>query len=159
MTIIYILVFIIIGEILRNKNTFFHFLYILPGTIFHELSHFIFGMLFFASPVNFSLIPKKNENGWTLGSVSFKNINFFNAVPISMAPLILVPLSYSLYQDNNLLIAFIIYECLFSSIPSSQDINVAKSNIAGIILYIAILIIGGSYVIQTNHDYISSFFS
>ena len=44
------------------------------GTIFHELIHYIFGLILGARPTRFSLLPKATESGYVLGSVSFCRI-------------------------------------------------------------------------------------
>lgn len=59
----------------------------IPGTFLHELMHFLVGALFNAKPCNFTLFPKKNENGdYVMGSVGFRNIAYYNAIPAAMAP-------------------------------------------------------------------------
>ena len=45
--------------------------------------------------VTFTLFPKKDPvSGYVMGSVGFRNITFYNAVPAALAPLILLPLSF-----------------------------------------------------------------
>src|SRR6185369_7861485 len=71
----------------------------LPGVVLHELAHLLTGILLRAQPAGFSLIPQRRGNGrWTLGSVPFRRVSAFNAVPIAFAPLGLVPLAYYLYR-------------------------------------------------------------
>lgn len=65
----------------------------LAGTALHELMHFLVGVLLRARPVSFSLIPKRNETGWTLGSVAFEALGLWNAAPVALAPLLLMPLA------------------------------------------------------------------
>ena len=43
----------------------------LPGTIAHELTHFIVGALLLAKPHGFSVWPKAVGRSWRLGAVSF----------------------------------------------------------------------------------------
>lgn len=66
----------------------------LPGTLMHELSHFLVGMLLGAKPSNFSLWPKDSGKHWTLGSVSFRRVNVFNGAFVALAPLLLFPLGW-----------------------------------------------------------------
>jgi hypothetical protein len=47
----------------------------LPGTIAHELAHFVVGLLLLAKPRGFSIWPRAQGNTWRLGSVSFGNID------------------------------------------------------------------------------------
>jgi hypothetical protein len=67
----------------------------LPGVVLHELAHLLCGILLRAEPAGFSLIPQCRGAGrWTLGSVTFRRVTAFNAVPIALAPLGLLPLAY-----------------------------------------------------------------
>lgn len=127
-------------------------LFKLPGTFFHELAHFFVGIVTFAKPVNFSLIPKFQDKSITMGSVSFINLNFFNTALISLAPFLLVPLSFYLFyifsislstsefDYFSILYGYLVFNTFSSSLPSSQDYRVALSNKAGILFYIGVLI-------------------
>ena len=139
------------------KNNFFgFFIFSLPGTILHEFAHLFIGILTFAKPVNFSLIPKKSDNGYTLGSVSFTNIKWFNAIPIAFAPILLIPFNLEiLYQSTlflnkyylyslqfnlfSILIGSVIFSSIYSSIPSGPDFRVALSSKIGIFFYISLI--------------------
>lgn len=137
---------------LLNKNL--SFLYVLPGTIAHEFSHFIIGLISFGNPSSFSLIPKKEGGGFVLGSVSFSNIRFFNAIPIALAPLLLLIAAFSALKASvgtsiteQLMWGFIIFNLVFSSKPSSADFKVILSKPFGILFYLVIIMffIGGQY--------------
>ena len=118
----------------------------IPGTLLHELMHFVVGGLFNARPCNFTIFPKKDVDGsYIMGSVGFRNISFYNAIPAALAPLLLLPISFYLnrYWLPNLtpslfgytfyvLIQTIIIE---NSIPSRTDFKVAGMYWSGIILY------------------------
>lgn len=132
-------------------------LFHLPGTILHELAHFFVGLILFAKPIGFSLIPKKEGKLLTLGSVSFININFFNAIPTAFAPLLLLLLGVFLIFNFNqienfflikhnvneimflILFGYILYSCVSSSLPSSQDFLVALSSPVGIAFYFTVI--------------------
>lgn len=141
--LINILTYILMKKYLFKTTLIFAFI----GTVFHELMHFSIGLILLAKPTLFSLIPKKTNEGYTLGSVSFQNINFFNALPTSMAPLILIPISLylifiSFAIDNELIkipLAFLITNLLISSKPSSADFNIMFSSKFGIFLYLGII--------------------
>lgn len=66
-------------------------LFSLPGTLAHELAHFITAALLLARPRFPRVSPVRTEYGWRLGSVTF-NAGMLRAVPIAMAPLALLPL-------------------------------------------------------------------
>ena len=63
-----------------------------PGTILHEFMHYFVGMILNARPCNFTIFPRRGEDGnYVMGSVGFRNVTFYNAVPAAMAPLLLLP--------------------------------------------------------------------
>lgn len=63
----------------------------LPGTLAHELAHFLVALMLAAKPSFPSLVPKRGEHGWRLGSVAFR-AGILRSVPIALAPLALLPL-------------------------------------------------------------------
>ncbi|ABM97064.1 hypothetical protein [Methylibium petroleiphilum] len=67
-------------------------LFALPGTLAHELAHYLVALLLRARPSLPSIIPEKTESGWRLGSVTFY-AGLFRSVPIALAPMALAPLS------------------------------------------------------------------
>jgi len=66
----------------------------LPGTLAHELTHFITGLVLGAKPVNFSLWPKRFGDHWTLGEVAFRRVGVLNGAFIALAPVLLLPLGW-----------------------------------------------------------------
>lgn len=64
-------------------------LFVLPGTLVHELLHWLVGTITNAKPVSFSLLPRKTAGGqWVLGSVGFTNLRWYNAALVGLAPLL-----------------------------------------------------------------------
>jgi hypothetical protein len=117
------------------------------GTFCHELAHYIIGLLLWAKPTGFTIWPKRQSGGgFVLGSVSFSNIRFFNAIPTAFAPLLLIFFAYYIEQNFFLLVdetvltfilyVFIIVVILENAIPSSTDFKVAFSNMAGVVFYL-----------------------
>lgn len=117
----------------------------LPGVVLHELAHLLAGILLRAEPSGFSLIPRRRGDGrWTLGSVSFRRVTPFNAVPIAFAPLGLLPLAYYVHRSwftwlpPTLANALYLYATLFllvcNALPSRQDVRVA-GNWKSLLLY------------------------
>lgn len=136
----------IIGKLKEasKQNIFYVWLMYLVGTFFHETSHFLVSLISNGKPSWFSIIPKKvinKENGkkyYALGYVTNNNITWYNSFVISMAPLLLVLLSFLVYKNffifvpqnifTILIYVFLIVALVFSSIPSSVDFaNVFKS--------------------------------
>lgn len=118
----------------------------IPGTFLHETAHFTVGFLLNARPTSYTLVPKKSlEGGYTTGSVGFKNLRFYNALPSAMAPLLLLPVGYYfdqwLFSNFDLNFGNYIFYVLLQSIiienalPSSTDFRVGFGNILGVAFY------------------------
>jgi len=104
----------------------------LPGTLAHELAHFLFALVLAAKPSFPSLVPKRSEHGWRLGSVAFR-AGIVRSVPIALAPLALLPLALA-YGVALLapatwplaaLHAWIVAALLSACLPSRADFRIA----------------------------------
>ena len=107
----------------------------LPGTVMHEALHGVVGLVLFAKPKSFSILPRRQGNTWVLGSVGFTNLNIWNAAPVAFAPLLMLGIGWLLYVNwmlptfmmANYLIwvasGYVTACALFSCIPSSTDIK------------------------------------
>lgn len=115
-----------IARLIGNRVLFI--LTMLPGTFLHELSHLIFGILTNAKPNSFSIIPNRMK----LGSVSFTNITWYNAIPTALAPLLVLvlvsvaaihslPASVHNITVINLLILLGLSPVAYACWPSSVD--------------------------------------
>ncbi len=118
----------------------------IPGTLLHEFMHFMVGLVLNAQPSNFSFFPKKSsEGGYVMGSVGFRNVTFYNAIPSALAPLLLLVIGfylnrYWLPQINMTALKYVGYVFLQTIIienamPSSTDFRVAGKYLSGIVLY------------------------
>ncbi|MBO5442393.1 MAG: hypothetical protein J6A33_01240 [Alphaproteobacteria bacterium] len=118
----------------------------IPGTMLHEMMHYLVGLFLNAAPCNFTLFPKKNEDGdYVMGSVSFRNVTFYNAVPSAMAPFLLLPIGF--YINRYLLpvmqptffnyILYVLLQTIIieNAIPSNADFRVAGMYFRGVVLY------------------------
>ena len=133
---------------------FWQILYAIPGTLLHELAHFLVALVTGGRPSGFSIIPRPRECAladgsqrrmWVLGSVSIGNAGTLSALPTGLAPLSLVAAAYYLYShwlfwypadlQHTLIMYLSVYLLCYSSVPSTQDIKVAFSSITGLILY------------------------
>ncbi len=102
-----------------------------PGTLSHELLHFLAGALTGARPVSISLLPRRQANGgWELGSVSFARLRWWNSVPVGLAPLALLPaggwifiesVSWPLVSATSAGLKFAAAQCLLAGWPSRRD--------------------------------------
>jgi uncharacterized membrane protein len=101
----YLLPSVIFGLVIKSfsQRAYLFALMVLVGTIIHEVLHLVFGLLTFARPVSMSIIPVRTAGGYTLGSVSFTNIRWYNAAIVGLAPLLSVPLAIYLayYRTSN----------------------------------------------------------
>lgn len=118
----------------------------IPGTILHEFMHFFVGMLLNARPCNFTIFPRRGDDGsYVMGSVGFRNVTFYNAVPASMAPLLLLPIGFYLNRYflpalQPTFVNYVLYVLLQTIIienamPSGADFRVARMYISGVLLY------------------------
>jgi hypothetical protein len=113
-----------------------------PGTAAHEFCHWLLGKCLFAEPVDFSLLPKERGSTRVLGSVSFKNINWLNAFPTGMAPLLCIPAVFWLstylqfgYNWASGLIVWALASALSQCLPSSTDWSIAMSYPVGLLFW------------------------
>jgi hypothetical protein len=119
----------------------------LPGTIAHELAHFLVGALLLAKPRGFSIWPRAIGHTWRLGSVSFGNIGLLNGAFVALAPLLLLLLAWlcvvhvllPLWNDGRwgwwLLAGYVTATALFAALPSFQDMKLGGRSI---LLYAAL---------------------
>jgi hypothetical protein len=117
-----------------DKDILVFFAFFISVTL-HELMHYIVSLLTFGKPIKFSILPKRDEEGWVLGSVVSSNVNFINAPLISLAPLLLLVIAYIVFLNffsfveinfiNIVVYYFLLYILISNSIPSFQDIKVA----------------------------------
>lgn len=117
-----------------------------PGTILHEAMHYIVGLVLNAHPCNFTVLPRRDLDGsYVMGSVGFRNITFYNAIPAAMAPLLLLPIGYMVNEYllpimPATLLNYVLYVLLQTiiienAVPSGADVRVATSSFPGLILY------------------------
>lgn len=149
-TVLFSVYIILTIRAFSHKNIFTASLYNLIGTFSHELSHFVVAFIFNARPTSLTLIPRKAGDVWILGGVTCRNVDWYNAFPVGIAPIVLAPLSYMLYASSfepfgiaiidNFIRVFIAVVLLYSSVPSMQDVKVAVSKPIGVMLYGGIII-------------------
>jgi len=118
----------------------------IPGTILHEMMHYIVGLVLNARPCNFTIFPRKSPDGYyVMGSVGFRNVTFYNAVPSAMAPLLLLVIGFYLNRYylplmRPTMLNYVLYVLLQTIIienamPSGADFRVAGMYLKGILLY------------------------
>jgi hypothetical protein len=131
---------------LRRMPRFFS-LVSLPGTVGHELLHFLVGTLTLARPVKVSLIPKFHRDGsTTLGFVKFSNIRWYNALWVGFAPLLALPAAIALvyYRSAEVPLlslreiawSYVAASLTYSCLPSRADVEIVFSKPAGLLFYL-----------------------
>ena len=131
---------------LRRVPRFFS-LVSLPGTVGHELLHFLVGTLTLAKPVKVSLIPKFHRDGSaTLGFVKFSNIRWYNALWVGFAPLLALPAAIALVYYRSAGIpplslreiawSYVAASLTYSCLPSRADVGIVLSKPGGLIVYV-----------------------
>jgi hypothetical protein len=124
-------------------------LLVLPGTFLHELAHWLVGVLLGARPTRLRLVPVRcGPRRWSLAAVGFRRVNWINALPIALAPLLLAPLAWFGYRfalgqpDNHwahwvgLYVATV---AAWSCLPSRADLRLALSRPGGVLFYALLL--------------------
>ena len=129
-----------------------------PGTVAHELTHLVVGLVLRAKPQAFSIWPRRNSKGWTLGSVAFANIGLLNGAFVTLAPLLLLPVAWLclVHVLVPLWVAdqwgwwvawgYVTATALFAALPSFQDLRIGWPSI---LLYVAVgglLLLAYAYV-------------
>lgn len=137
----------------QARRSFWLFsLLVLPGTLCHELCHWAMGHLLGGRPVRFSVLPKREGQGWVLGSVSFANLRWYNAFFVGLAPLLLLPGAYVLllwrlgaqpeFGWFEVGMVFLLANLVFGAIPSWQDLRIAARSPIGWLLLAGLLLWG-----------------
>jgi hypothetical protein len=137
----------------QARRSFWLFsLVVLPGTLSHELCHWVVGKLLDGRPVHFTVFPKRVGGGLVLGSVAFSNLRWYNAFFIGLAPLLLLAAAYGLFlwrlsghpvfgwTEGG--VVFLLANLLFGAVPSWQDLRVAARSPIGWLLLAGALVYG-----------------
>ncbi len=101
------------------------------GVVLHELAHYLVALLLGGRPTRFSVWPKRSGGGYLFGQVVCGRVTAFNALPIGLAPLLLLPLAWLLDRHffhtfrptpwNYLLYLFLLVILIENALPSSVD--------------------------------------
>lgn len=113
----------------------------LPGTVAHELCHYLVAWITGGRPRGFSVWPRRVAGGYLLGSVTFGNPRWTNVCFIGLAPLALLPLAYVLVRWRLTMLpglglrelgwAYLAANLVQGAIPSGQDLRVAARSPIG----------------------------
>ena len=116
----------------------------LPGTLCHEACHWVVGKLLNGQPLRFTVLPRREGHGFVLGAVAFRNLRWYNAFFVGLAPLALLPLAYGLFLWRlgrnpavgwpEAAMVFLLANLLFAALPSGQDLRIAARSPVGWLL-------------------------
>lgn len=116
----------------------------LPGTVCHELCHWIMGHLLGGRPVRFTVVPRREGRGYVLGAVAMANLRWYNAFFIGLAPLLLLPVAWGLFRWRlagaptlgwpEAALVFLLANLLGAALPSGQDLRIAARSPVGWLL-------------------------
>ncbi len=118
-----------------------------PGTVLHELAHWLTAMVLGGQPSSMSVVPVRAERGWRLGSVGMRRVRWFNALPIGMAPLLLAPLAvFALFRASHIeasswmhwALLYVAASAAVSCLPSLTDWKLVASRPLGVLVYAAL---------------------
>jgi hypothetical protein len=132
-------VMVMLGLLLLTRRLgVIYFVTTFPVTLAHELMHLLLGFLTYGQPCRFRVWPRRSAGGYVLGSVTCRNVRWYNGLFIGFAPMLLLPFALTLLiwrlhaqPDMNPVEATWVYAvaCLtYASLPSWQDIRVALAS-------------------------------
>ena len=133
---------------MRLKFIFLALLYF-PGTVLHEMSHYVVAKLLFVRTGKVSLLPRFTENGIVLGSVEVGKTDFIRHFLIGIAPLLVgvlglssclyIVLTISLLWWQYVLVGYIVLTVLNTMTLSKSDLQEAWK--IGLLLALAIIVL------------------
>lgn len=139
----------VLFSIFKNKKVAVYIFSILflPGTLFHELSHFLAAKLLFVPVGKFNLKPKAERNMITLGSVSIANTDYFRWTLIGMAPfvvgviLVLLPFWNDFIKEtveSRMILKVLLLYFIFQI---SNTMFLSKSDLSGLLRLLIVTVI------------------
>ena len=119
------------------------------GVVLHELAHYGVALLLGGRPTRFSVWPKRTADGYLFGQVVCSRVNGFNALPIGLAPLILLPLAWMIDRQfflhfpvtpwNYLVYLFVLVIVIENALPSSADWRLVRHYPMALVLWGCVL--------------------
>lgn len=146
-------------SLLKSSSTrmLLTWLFRLPFTVAHELTHYIIALIFNGHPTSISILPRREGGLITLGEVSARNVTWYNAAPIGLSPFLLLILSYFIGVGylNSYPLSYLEHFfyiglqslLLVSAFPSRPDWRVALSSPFGFVFYAFAFYVFISYIL------------
>jgi hypothetical protein len=134
-------------------------LFYFPGTVIHEMSHFIGAIILFLNVRDIRLFPEFKEDHIRLGSVVYEKKDFVRSILVGIAPFIFVMLIFfvisyfSLYPTSNIWLNILFGYLIFAI---SSTMFSSKKDVVDLIYIIplAIIIVGAVLVFNINLSYL-----
>ena len=126
-----------------------------PGTVIHEMSHFVGAIILFLNVRDIRLFPEFENDHIRLGSVVYEKKDFVRSILVGIAPFIFVFLIFfvisyfSLYPTNNVLLNVLFGYLIFAI---SSTMFSSKKDIVDLIYIIplAIITVGALFLFDIN---------
>lgn len=129
---------ILVLLLLTRRLGALYFVTTFPVTLAHELMHLLLGFITLGRPCGFRVWPRRSAGGYVLGSVSCRNVRWYNGLFIGLAPVLMLPLALALLawrlraqpQANaaEAAWAYAVACLMYASLPSWQDLRVVLAS-------------------------------
>jgi hypothetical protein len=117
-----------------------------PGTIVHELLHWVTAILLGGRPTAISVVPDgiaSNSEVRNLGYVRLSNVTWFNAAPIALAPMLALPVvlavAHGMTGPTDWVILAVLASVLSQCFPSQADLGIAFHSPFGVLFWTSVV--------------------
>lgn len=126
--------YIFLVKIFRSEKTakIIFTIIFFPGTVIHEISHFLTAIILFQKIHSFEILPKFEKNQLILGSVKYYKTDFLRGIIVGISPFfggvfVLFCLNYfNLFPSNsigiNIFFGYLIFVITSTMFSSKQDL-------------------------------------
>lgn len=122
------------------------------GVVLHEVAHFLVAFVLGGQPTRFSVWPQRTAEGFLFGQVICSRITSFNALPIGLAPLALLPVAWLIDRNfflhlpmtvgNYLIYLFLMVVIIENALPSSADWRLVWRHPLGLLGWCSVFAVG-----------------
>ncbi len=140
--------FYVFSKFIKNTNLVYYLLALifLPGTLIHELAHFLVALFLLLPVRELTIFPTIEDNEIKLGEVRFVKKDVFRGILVGIAPVFfgtasLIAIFYfQLIKNNNLIVDLILFYLIFAI---SSNMFSSKKDLEDLAYLMPILIIIG----------------
>lgn len=125
-----VLAMLVLQRLVRRLGLAAYAAFALPGTLAHELAHYLVAWMLGARPRLPDLRPQRTATGWRLGAVAFA-ASWWRAGPIALAPLAPLSLEWTrravapAHGAAFVAHAWVAATLLAAALPSRADLRIA----------------------------------